>query len=235
VLGAVREAGVFFMEAFMYRCHPQTHRLVELICDGAIGRVRLVQASFSFRGGWNPEGRLLNRALGGGGILDVGCYCASMARLIAGASQGTPFEDPIDLKAAGHIGETGVDEFTTALLEFPGGMLAQLATGVRVTLDNHVRVWGEAGHIEVPSPWVINGGEPGETKLILHADGAGPVEISIQADRSIYAIEADTVAESIGNREAAAMPHSDSLGNMKTLDRWRAAIGLRYDIAGEPL
>jgi predicted dehydrogenase len=84
VEAAVRN-DVFLMEAFMYRCHPQTAKLVELIREGAIGQVRVIQADFSFHGGYNPESRLLNPELGGGGILDVGCYCASMARLIAGA------------------------------------------------------------------------------------------------------------------------------------------------------
>jgi predicted dehydrogenase len=213
------------MEAFMYRCHPQTARVLELIREGAIGPVRLVQAAFSFRAEWNPSGRLLNPALGGGGILDIGCYCVSMARLIAGAARGEPFADPDEVKGVGNIGRTGVDEFAAAVMKFPGGMLAEVTAGVRVTLENQVRVWGEEGHLDIPSPWVVNGGNPGESLLLLHRGGQTS-EVKVHADRSIYAIEADTVAESIAARESPAMTWSDSLGNMRTLDRWRAEIGL---------
>jgi predicted dehydrogenase len=221
IVDAARKAGIFLMEAFMYRCHPQTARLLELIRGGRIGTVRLVQAEFSFRSPWNPEGRLLNRALGGGGILDVGCYCVSMARLLAGA-------EPTEIKALAQIGKTGVDELAVAVLKFPGGMLAQLATGVRLALANHVRVWGEEGMIEVPSPWAVNR-EPGESVLTVQREGAPAEEVITRTDRGIYAIEADAVAESIAAGESPAMSWADSLGNMRTLDRWREEIGLRYD------
>jgi predicted dehydrogenase len=233
VIQAARTANVFLMEAFMYRCHPQTARLLDLIRGGSIGAVRLVQAAFSFRTAWNPESRLLNRALGGGGILDVGGYCVSMARLIAGAAGGLPFADPVEVKALGQIGQTGVDELAVALLKFPGGMLAQLTAGARVRLENSVRVWGAEGHIDVPSPWVVTR-EAGVSLLRVHREGKPAEEVKIRADRGIYAIEADAVAESINARESPAMSWADSLGNMRTLDRWRAEIGLRYEADAEP-
>ena len=223
VIEAARSAGVFLMEAFMYRCHPQTARLLELIRGGSIGAVKLVQAEFSFRADWKPEGRLLNPEVGGGGILDVGCYCVSMARLIAGVAQGAPFAEPVEVKAVGQIGETGVDELAGAVLKFPCGMLAQVSAGVRVSLENSVRIWGEEGHIVVPSPWII-GREAGGSVLLLHRQGKAVEEIRIEADRGIYAIEADAVAESIEAGESPAMSWADSYGNMRALDRWREEI-----------
>src|SRR5690606_25708656 len=88
VVEAARQNEVFLMEAFMYRCHPQTQKLAELIARGAIGEVKVIQATFSFGAGFDPNGRVYNNALGGGGLLDVGCYCTSMARMIAGAATG---------------------------------------------------------------------------------------------------------------------------------------------------
>src|SRR3954466_6670488 len=70
VVDAARRNDVFLMEAFMYRCHPQTQELVALIRGGAIGEVRLIEATFSFRSGSAPDSRLYSNALGGGGILD---------------------------------------------------------------------------------------------------------------------------------------------------------------------
>jgi predicted dehydrogenase len=95
---------VFLMEAFMYRCHPQISKLVELIQDGTIGEVLMLRSAFGYRASFNPDSRAYNRALGGGGILDVGCYPASMSRLVAGASAGEPFLDPVEVKASGVVG-----------------------------------------------------------------------------------------------------------------------------------
>ena len=75
------------MEAFMYRCHPQTRRLAELVRTGAIGEVRMIRTVFSYQGRFDPGSRTFGNALGGGGILDIGCYTASAARLIAGAAR----------------------------------------------------------------------------------------------------------------------------------------------------
>lgn len=231
VIEAAQRNDVFLMEAFMYRCHPQTAKLVELIRDGAIGAVRVIQATFSFHGGFNPESRLLNPALGGGGILDVGCYCASMARLLAGAATGQPFADPIEVKATGHIGPiSGVDEYTVAALKFPGDIVAELATGVQVNQESVVRIFGSEGNIVVPSPWFC-GPTDGAIKIIVKRnDEKAPREEIVETDAGLYALEADTVAAHLAQRQAPspAMSWDDSLGNMKTLDAWRVSIGLLY-------
>lgn len=106
------------MEAFIYRCHLQTAKLIELVRTGVIGHVRVIQATFSFDAekDYPPQGRLLNNTLGGGGILDVGCYGASIARLLAGAALGQPFADPLKVTGTGVVGETRVDEYAVASL-----------------------------------------------------------------------------------------------------------------------
>jgi predicted dehydrogenase/aryl-alcohol dehydrogenase-like predicted oxidoreductase len=227
IVEAAAEHDVFLMEAFMYRCHPQTGRLVELIRSGEIGEVRAIRATFSFDANADPGSRILNADLGGGGILDVGCYCASMARLVAGVARGAPFADPVQLKAVGRIGETGVDDYTAATLRFPGDVVAELFCGIRVRGDNAVRISGSEGWIEVPSPWV-----PGSETRILVArhDSSEPREVVVQTGDDLYAIEADTVAAFLDARQAPAMSWDDSLGNMRTLDRWRREIGLLYPV-----
>jgi len=247
VVEAAHRNGVFLMEAFMYRCHPQTARLVELLREKAIGDVRVIQATFSFHAGWDESSRLLENRLGGGGILDVGCYCASMARLVAGVALGRDFADPIEVKGCGRVGKTGVDEWAVACLKFPGDIVAELATGVQVNQENVVRIFGSDGHILVPSPW-IPAREGGTTKIILQRKGeAQPEEILVETKEWLYAIEADAVAANIDRRQAPfpAMTWADTLGNMKTLDRWRESIGVVYDaeksealtltVAGRPL
>ncbi len=231
VVEAARRNDVFLMEAFMYRCHPQTARLVELIRAGAIGDVRVISATFSFDVGDNPTSRLLRNDLGGGGILDVGGYCVSMARLIAGAVGGTDGAEPIEVTGCAHIGAASrVDEYAAATLLFPGGVLAQLTTGVRANGDNVVRIVGSRGSILVPEPWVP-ARDGGTTKIIVQRHGEqAPQEIVVETGEGLYALEADTVVAHIDARQAPAMTWDDTLGNMKTLDRWRAAIGLVYDV-----
>jgi predicted dehydrogenase len=228
VIAAARANDVFLMEAFMYRCHPQTDRLRELLAEHVIGRIGLVQATFSFRSNAGPESRLLAAELGGGGVLDVGCYCASMARLVAGAADGRPFAEPLAVSGAGVLGPTGVDEYAVATLDFGNGLLAQLACGVQLTVETSVRIWGDAGHLVIPSPWGASH-SAGVSKILLHRTGdAKPEEVEIVSDRGLYALEADHVAAHLHARQSPAMSWDDSLGNMETLDRWRAAIGLRY-------
>jgi predicted dehydrogenase len=220
---------VFLMEAFMYRCHPQTALVMDLVRRRAIGEVRMIQATFSFRSQWDPDGRLLNNALGGGGILDVGGYPVSMARRVAGVATGGEWADPLSLQGYGRVGETGVDEYAAAVLKFPGDIVAQVACGVQVQQENVVRIYGTRGHIFVPSPWLcsVNGG-PG--KVVIHRPGEPtPEETVVESPRGLYALEADAVAAHISRRQVPEMTWDDTLGNMRTLDRWRAAVGVTYE------
>lgn len=227
IVEAAQRNDVFLMEAFMYRCHPQTRKLVELIRSGEIGNVKVIQATFSFQSGYNPEGRLLNKALGGGGILDVGCYCASIARLVAGAANGKDVAEPVRVVATGHVGETGVDEYTVASLEFPGGILAQLFTGVQVNGDNGVRIIGSEGTITLPSAWTPRSGE--DISIYLKRNSESETQkISVENDAELYSLEVDAVADYLEARQSPYMTWEDTLGNMRTLDLWRAAIGVTY-------
>ena len=222
-LKVVHARDVFFMEAFMYRCHPQTARLRRLVADGAIGEVRLIQSNFSYNMGPKYENIRLSNPAAGGGIMDVGCYTTSMARLIAGA-------EPEIVTGAGHIGAVSrVDEHATASLLFPGGIVANLACGTQVAADSELRIWGSEGSIRVPNPWF-----PGEkdNKILLQKPGSAAEEIVVEAPVPLYAVEADMVARSLEARQAPppCMTWKDTLGNMATLDAWRRAVGLVFDV-----
>ena len=222
---------VFLMEAFMYRCHPQTQKLVDLVREGAVGEVRAMQGSFAFNAGFNPEGRLFSQELAGGGILDVGCYPVSMSRLIAGTALGRDFAEPVAVEAVGHLCETGVDAWTYASLKFEGDIIAQVGTGVQLELDNTFTIFGSKGRITVPSPW-IPAREGGQAVITLRRSGRDPEEITVETAVPLYGNEADTVAKYLDNRQAKspAMSWDDTLGNMATLDRWRQAIGVALDL-----
>lgn len=230
MIDAARRHDVFLMEGFMYRAHPQTEALVELIRSGIIGEIRLVQASFGYFKAFDAAARQYAPGLGGGGILDVGCYPVSMCRLIAGAVVGKPFAEPTSVAAAGHLGATGVDEWTAGILQFAGGLICQVSTSVALPQDNMVRIFGTLGQIELASPWFCSGREGGRSTISVTLAGGERRETVVETNEWLYAIEADHVAEHIAARQAPAMTWDDTLGNMRALDRWRAAIGLEYPI-----
>ncbi len=224
VIEAVRKHDVFLMEAFMYRCHPQTLRLKELIEAKTIGDVRLIQSSFSYNMGPKYENIRLSNPAAGGGIMDVGCYTVSMARLIAGS-------EPEVVTGVAHIGAISrVDEQATASLKFPGGIVAALSTGTQVSVDNELRIWGSEGHIRVPNPWFP--GEKDNRILVQRSGQKEPETILVDAPHGLYSIEADTVAAHLAARQAPppCMTWDDTLGNMATLDAWRKAVGLVFDV-----
>jgi len=226
MLQAAWENNVFFMEAYMYRCHPQVARVLELVRAGTIGEVRAITARFGFRANFDLESRLFNQLLGGGSILDVGGYCTSMARLIAGATQGIVVE-PDKVFAVGQIGlESGVDEYAAALLHFPGDIVATISCGLRLHQDNKVHIEGTEGSITLPIPWGANV-DGGEAHVLLQQSGQAPEMLTIPS-APLYALEADLVAHHIaqGHREAAwpAVTWADSLGNIRVQDQWRRAL-----------
>ena len=230
-----RKAGVFAGEAYMYRLHPQTEKLVELIRDRAVGDVRIIKSSFGFdMGEVKPEHRLFSNRLAGGGIMDVGGYPVSMARLIAGAVEGKAFAEPQQVSGTGRLGETGVDEWASALLTFANGIVAEVSCSIRARQDNVLRIIGSEGRIEVQDFWFASGHAGGVGKIdIIRNDGTRRT-VEVGEDRWLYSFEVDAAGEAIRNgRQEFATPGmgwADSIGNLRVMDRWRAAIGLEYAI-----
>jgi predicted dehydrogenase len=233
IVAAARGNGVFLMEAFAYRCHPQTERLVDLLRNGAIGEVRMIDALFGYDAGPRPTNYLLDRALAGGSILDVGCYTTSMSHLIARVAAGGEVAEAIEVSGGGLIGPSGVDHWAAATVTFGGGLLARIATSVQIDLGSWLRIYGSEGQITVPSPW-LPGTFGARSTILVERRGAAPTEMEIPRRGDVYATEIEVVAGFVERRELSpsAMPWEESLANMRTLDRWRSLIGLRYE--GEP-
>lgn len=251
VVDAAREAGVALLEAFAYRFHPATRRLLQLVSEGAVGRVAHVDSSFAFASSPDPDGgergpgRLFDPATAGGGILDVGCYPVSFARAVAGAATGRPFADPLPgpegVRTAGHLGPTGVDEWALAHLDFGGGLLATVRTGVRLEDAQTAVVRGSLGVLELHDPWTVQAAP----RLVLRRVGEEPVEETWDGAapaQQAFALEAEALADAArglaartagATGEAPEQTHEDSLGTLAVLDRWRAGIGLRYPFEAE--
>ena len=221
----------FFMEAFMYRCHPQIARVLEIVASGEIGTPQHIRTQFGFNAPYKPGSRLYEMALGGGGILDVGGYPASLARLIAGAAVGQPFANPASVKATGTLAETGVDAVAYGLLTFASGFIAEIAVAVARNLDNRAIITGPNGQIIIDDPWVP-GRNAGPSDATIHITVGKATRTEVLRDpRMLFAFEAEHVSKAIAagllQAPAPAPSHADSIGNNETLDKWRAEVGYK--------
>ena len=229
-----KKAGVFAGEAFMYRVHPQTQKLIELVKSGTIGDIRIIRSSFGFSmGTYKPEHRLFANETAGGGILDVGGYPVSMARLIAGAAAGKPFLEPEKVAGVAHLGQSGVDEWASAVLKFPNEIIAEVSCSIMAQQDNVLRIIGSQGRIEVKDFWFASGHKGGVGKIEIFRNGEQET-VEVKEDRWLYSFEADAAGDAIraGEKEfrSPGMSWADSINNLKVLDQWRASVGLEYSV-----
>jgi predicted dehydrogenase len=211
-----RARGVFLMEAMWTRFFPIMYRLRELLAEGAIGEVRMVAADFGFRANFNPEGRLLNPHLGGGGLLDVGVYAVSLASMVLGR--------PTRIASLAEIGTTGVDEQAGMVFGYDGGQLSMLYTAARTNTPQEAVVMGTDGRIALPAPWWR------PQRMTLIRSGQDPQEIVMEPEGNGYNYEAVEVARCLaqGKTESDVMPLDESIEIMETMDQVRAQWGLKY-------
>lgn len=231
VLAAAERNGIFLMEAFMYGCHPQTRLLLELVRTRAIGDIRLIDVAFCYDIGERGSPWVTQRSLGGGGILDIGCYGVSLAGLVVESALDRRVAVPPDLVAMARIHPSeGVDLWSTALLRYPDGILARLTCAVDMVEANHIRVFGTTGHLHVPVPsWLPANRMPGISHIHVHPRAGAPRTLDIAATKRLFSYEADAVAEHIGSTQHPLVPWAATLATMRTLDLWRDAVGVSYE------
>lgn len=226
--------GVFLMEGLMYRCHPQIRRLVEIIRSGDIGEVRHIEASFGFASTFEATSRLDCPELGGGAILDVGVYPVSLARLVAGAARGAPFDEPVRVEGMGRLGPAGADETSYALLLFQNGIVAECSASIRRELANTATVTGTIGSVHLPDPWVPGRDSgPSDAVLEIRAHGVSRRE-SLPDPRILFAHEAESASRRILSgfveAESPAPSWRDSIGTAEVTAAWRRAVGYELPV-----
>jgi len=195
--------GLVLSEAFMWRHHPQTRRLRELLDEGAIGDLRLIRASFSFPLDPGAVNVRLDAALDGGGLLDVGCYCVSGARLAAGG-------EPVSVLGAAVTGASGVDTRFTGMLRFAGDVLATFDCGIDMTNRHDLEIVGSRGRMVLADPWHCR--RPG---ILLERDGEmSTVEV---APADSYRLELEDVAAAIRAERAPLLGREDALGQARAI------------------
>lgn len=215
-VACANENGVFLMEAMWTRYLPAIRKVREWLSEGKIGEVRLVKAEFGFDAGWQPEGRLLNKALGGGTLLDAGIYPVSFASMIYGAQ-------PDKIMSTVRIGETGVDEQFSLLFEYEGGRTASLHGAVQLGMVNDAVIYGTKGHIHIPEFLYTRSAS-------LHVKGEEPLTFHDVRESHGYAFEAEEAMTCLreDRKMSIVMPQEETVGIMRTLDRIREQWNLKY-------
>jgi D-xylose 1-dehydrogenase (NADP+, D-xylono-1,5-lactone-forming) len=197
------------MEGFMYRHHPQTARLAELVAAGAVGRLRLVRGSFSFAVD-DPSDVRMRRELGGGALMDVGCYCVHATRLLAGEAE--------QAGALTLIGGDGVDIAFVGSLRCAHSVLAHFDAGLTLSERNDLEVVGEEATLYVRDPWHCR--SPG----IELRRGATAEAIAIP-QANPYTLQADNFAAAIRGDAPPLLGRGDAVGQARTIEALYAAAG----------
>jgi predicted dehydrogenase len=190
--------GLVLMEAFMWRHHPQTKKLAELVRSGRIGEPRVVLARFSFPLD-NAADIRMQRELDGGALMDLGCYCVSASRLIGG--------EPISVLGHQLVGPTGVDVRFNGMLELPGDLFAQFTCGMDMPFSRRLEVVGSEASAVLDDPW---GGRDPHVQV-------GNERIDVEdADR--YQLELENMSDAIRGEAEPLLGRDDAVGQARTIE-----------------
>lgn len=199
---AAEETGLHLSEAFMYRHHPQTARLAELVASGAIGDLRVIRTTFSYSL-YDPENIRLRTDAEGGSLMDVGCYCVSGARLLGG--------EPESVVGAAHIGSSGTDWVFTGLMRFPGDVVALFDCGTSLPNRDELEAIGTEGSLFLDDPWHCQ-----SPVIELRRDGS--VErIELEAANP-YRLELEDMNAAIRGERPPLLGRADALGQVRAID-----------------
>jgi xylose dehydrogenase (NAD/NADP) len=207
VFDEAASARLVVMEAFMYRHHPQTKRLAELVREGAIGELRTVRAAFTFSIASEADVRL-DAVLEGGSLMDVGCYCVSMIRLLAG--------EPDKFSGFQTLAASGVDLRFAGTMRHPGGVLSHFDCGFDAPLRQEVEAVGSDGTAVVRTAWLIN--QPGIE--VRRGDEAERIEIE-PLDR--YMLQLENFAAAVAGEQEPLLGRDDAVGQARALESLYAA------------
>lgn len=206
VIMTAKENNTFFMEAMKTRFLPVHIKVLELIKNGEIGEVKLLQGDFGFSAPFDENSRLFDKNLGGGSLLDVGIYCLSYAAYIFG-------NEVKNVRAHGNIRKTGVDEDVSMTLTYDSGAIAQLYSSISLNSKRDANIVGTKGIITVPR---FSNGE----KLIL-TKGNIVEEMNFPFEINGFEYEIEEVNKCLRSNklESEIMSWEDSLKVMEMLDK----------------
>jgi xylose dehydrogenase (NAD/NADP) len=189
-------------EAFMFRHNPQTARLQELIDGGAIGTLRLVRSAFSYSL-YDTDNIRLRTDVEGGALMDVGCYCVSGSRLLAG--------EPESVYAGAWFGETGTDWVFTATMRFANDVLGLFDCGTALVERDELEAIGSEGSLFLDDPWHCN------VPVIEVRRDDGTERIELEPVDS-YRLELENLSDAIRGEGELLLGREDAVGQARALE-----------------
>jgi predicted dehydrogenase len=202
---AAKANNIVLTEAFMYRHHPQTLKVKEIIDSGKIGEVRLVRGSFTFTLTDRDNVRV-NAGLDGGSVWDVGCYPISYARTMIGA-------EPAEAQGMQVIGDSGVDETFVGTMRFTNGAYAQFDSGFHAPFRTNMEIVGSEGVIVIPRPF-----KPTDKETLYVGKASDQLEpVEITGPEHLYIGEVDDMYDAIVKGAAPRVSLQDSRNNVATI------------------
>ncbi len=199
---AAESAGHLLSEAFMYRHNSQTKRLVDLVREGAIGDLRLVRSTFSYSL-YDAENIRLRTDVEGGSLMDVGCYCVSGSRLVAG--------EPESVFGQAYVGPTGTDWVFAGAMRFPGDVFAHFDCGTALPNRDELEVVGTEGSLFLDDPWHCR-------TPVIELRREGEVE-RIELDPvDSYRLQMENLADAIRGEAPLLLGRDDAVAQARTLE-----------------
>ena len=241
LLNLAKESNVFLMEAFMYRTHPQTANILDSLDVFQDSKEEIIiESSFGFTAELSESHRLRNPMLGGGAILDVGCYPLSISKLNAGRIQGAPFSDPESIEASGRIDSTGVDLQSTATLVFSDRIKAEISCAIDEEYSNNLIVKSGDLKMVASQPWHCGQFQEGKSSIEIYKNQQLIKEIPFEDKVGLFTREINHASECIakGEIESNYINHADTQSNMLWLEKWRQQLDIVCPLSefkGSPL
>jgi predicted dehydrogenase len=216
-------SGVRIQEAFMVRTHPQWLATQSLVNSGRIGELRAIVAFFSYFNR-DPKNIRNDPSIGGGALMDIGCYPITISRFIFGS------EPRRVLSQIERDPELGIDRLTSGILDF-GGAHASFTCSTQMVPYQRVQICGTRGRIEVEIPFNAPPDKP--TRILIH-DGSdlagGNAEINEFASCDQYTIQGDLFSQAIRTDRLQSIPLDDAVKNMAVIDAlFRSAVTAEWE------
>jgi D-xylose 1-dehydrogenase (NADP+, D-xylono-1,5-lactone-forming) len=198
--------GVKLMEAFLYRFHPRTRRVVELVRSGSVGELRVLRSAFTFRLS-RPNNIRLDPDLGGGALMDVGCYCVNLSRTVAGV-------EPVEAQAWANWGPTGVDVELTGALRFPSGVVAQFDCALSLERREWFEIAGTDATLRVDAAYL-----PGTDEVTIEESrGRAPAIEHRVSGADEYREMVEHFADAVLHDRAVRYPPAEAAANMRVIE-----------------
>jgi len=225
------EIDSFFSEALMYLFHPKIKKVIELVKSGEIGDLISMESFFGIdivskrslfgykkRKKLNIKNRLYNKEMGGGAILDLGCYPISFSTLIASLNSKINYDNIVIFNKQKEIGSTGVDLDSYVGLKFENNFTSKIGVSFTKNLGKQTKIIGTKGELVIHDTWTSENSE-----IVIKKNNKTEI-INIIGNQNIYSHEIETISQCIIEEKKEVdypgLTIDQTIGNMKIIDKW---------------